>query len=264
MSRELFYQLEAWQLALAVTSLLLAAAAAGFRFGVRSAAHLDEAARAELGTLQGAILSLLALLLGFSFAMSEARYETRKQLVLAESNAIGTTYLRAQLLPEPQRRETAQLIVAYVDARLAFHEAGSNRTRLLRASRAAERLQAQLWARGVAAAALDRRAVSTGLFLQSLNEVIDLHEARLVALENRVPGSILLLLLFVAIIACGLIGHGCGLGGNRHIVVTLMTVVVFVAVMLMIVDIDRPDRGLVRVSQQSMLRLRQSLSVPQR
>ncbi|MGZ3441950.1 MAG: bestrophin-like domain, partial [Polyangia bacterium] len=253
------YRIELWVLVVAIAALLLLAVEGGFRLGRRVAARRSEASRAEMTTIQSAILGLLALLLGFSFAMAEARYQTRRDLVLAESNAIGTTFLRAALLPDPPRAEIAQLLERYVDARIAFHAAGSNRARLRRASSEAEELQAQLWARGAEAAALDVRATTTALFLQSLNEVIDTHAKRIVALENRVPQSILLLLVFVAIISCGLIGYGNGLGGARNFVVSLVTVIVFCAVMVMIVDLDRPDRGLVRVPQQSMLRLRRSL-----
>jgi hypothetical protein len=91
--------------------------------------------------------------------------------------------------------------------------------------------------------------------------VIDLHAARLVALENRVPRAILLLLLFTACAASGLIGYGNGVAGARSVAVSSIMVLVFSAVMLLIVALDRRDRGAMRVPQQSMLRLRSSLSV---
>lgn len=255
MRPESMYRFDLWLVAIGVTALLLLSVEGCFRLGRRVAARRAEASRTELTTLQGAVLGLLALLLGFSFAMAEARFQTRKDLVIAESNAIGTTLLRAQLLPNPPRAEITQLLDRYIDARLAFHAAGSDRARLRRASAEAERLQAELWARGTAVAMRDVRAETTALFLRSLNDVIDLHASRIVALENRVPESILMLLLGVAAIACGLIGYGNGLAGDRNFVTTLPMVIVYCAVMLMIVDLDRPDRGLVRVSQQSMLRL---------
>jgi hypothetical protein len=257
---ESVYRVDLWLLAVGIPALLLAMVEGCFQVGRRVAARRrTEASRTQLTTIQGALLGLLALLLGFSFAMAEARYQTRKDLVIEESNAIGTAFLRAQLLPDPPRAEIARLLECYVDARVAFHAAGYDRARLHRASAEAERLQAELWARGAAVAQLDVQAETTALFLQSLNDVIDLHARRIVALENRVPKTILVLLLFVGAISCGLIGYGNGLGGDRNLLMTLLLVLVYCAVMLMIVDLDRPDRGLVRVPQQSMLRLRRSL-----
>ncbi|MCU1279300.1 MAG: hypothetical protein JWM53_2846 [bacterium] len=262
MTPDSMYRVDLWLLALGVAALLLATVEGCFRLGRRVAARRAAASRTELTTLQGAVLGLLALLLGFSFAMAEARYQTRRDLVIAESNAIGTTLLRAQLLPDPPRAELTQLLERYIDARVAFHAAGTDRARLRRASAEAERLQAELWARGAAEALRDVQAETTPLFLQSLNDVIDLHARRIVALENRVPESILMLLLVVATIACGLIGYGNGLAGDRNFVTTLFMVIVYCAVMLLIVDLDRPDRGLVRVPQQSLLRLRLGLGAP--
>jgi hypothetical protein len=258
MAGDTLYRVEAWPVAIAVLVTLLAAVELAYRAGRRHG-PLDQATLVPLGTLQTAVLSLLALLLGFSFALAESRYSTRKRLVVDESNAIGTTYLRAELLPPDTRAEVQRLLARYVDARVAFHEAGTHRARVTATGAEAERVQAQLWRRGVAAAERDPRAVTTGLFLQSLNQVIDLETLRLVALENRVPAAILILLLFVALVAAALIGYGCGAVGSRHFVITTLTIVAFLAVMALIVDFDRPERGLVRVSQQSMVRLRHEL-----
>jgi hypothetical protein len=250
-------RLSVWLLAPATVALLLAAVELGFRLG----RHRRGVAGEALSTLTGAVLGLLALLLGFSFAMAETRYQTRRDLVVAEANAIGTTMLRAQLLPDPPRAEIERLLERYLDARIAFHAAGTDAARVRRASVESERLQTELWMRGGAAALLDRRAATTALFLQSLNQVIDLHAVRIDALENRVPRAILLLLLFVACISSGLIGYGNGIAGSRNFAVSSVMVLVFSAVMLLIVALDRPDRGAIRVPQESMLRLRHSLSV---
>jgi len=258
MNLALELRVSVWLLGPAALALLLAAVELGFRLGRRR----PRRARVEsLTTLTSAVLGLLALLLGFSFAMADTRYQTRRDLVVSEANAIGTTILRAQLLPDPPRVEVERLLERYLDARIAFHAAGTNATRVRRAAADSERLQTELWMRGAAAALLDRHATTTALFLQSLNQVIDLHAARIDALENRVPRAILLLLLFVACISSGLIGYGNGLAGTRSVGGSTVMVVVFSAVMMLIVALDRPDRGAVRVPQESMLRLRHSLSV---
>ena len=96
----------------------------GFRLGRRKRPTVDEDARSQIITIQGAMLGLLALLLGFTFSMAMSRFEVRKQQVLEESNAIGTTYLRAQLMPEPPRKEVSNLLRRYVEVRLNFYRAG--------------------------------------------------------------------------------------------------------------------------------------------
>ena len=121
-------------------------------------------------------------------------------------------------------------------------------------------MQNQLWADGAAIGEKDPRAVTTGLFLQSLNETIDLNAKRITALENHVPEVSLVLLYVVAIMATGLIGYGCGLSGVRKFLVTIILAMMIAAVIMVIIDLDRPRTGLIKVSQQWMLDLRESLS----
>ncbi len=259
MEGEWLYNIDLFFLFLGSITFILSATELGFRFGRRTQATASEPVRSEISTIQGALLGLLALILGFTFAMAMTRYEARKQLVLDESNAIGTTFLRAQILPQPPRQEISNLLKEYVGVRLAFYDAADDSRKLSRANEATERLQRELWTRAAALGEKDPRAVTTGLFLQSLNEVIDLHAKRITALENHVPEIILVLLYFVALMAMGLIGYGCGLGGKRNFWVTLVASTLIAAVILVIIDLDRPRRGLIRVSQQRMLDLQQSL-----
>ena len=259
MLEELFYDVSLWLILAASIGGFLLATEAGFLLGRRSQSSTDDHSRSQIYTIQGAALGLLALLLGFTFAMAMSRYDTRKQLVLDESNAIGTTFLRAQLLPEPTRKEVSNLLRRYVEVRLEFYAAGNDQKRLSEVRNTSERLQNQLWAYGIAMGEQDARAVTTGLFLQSLNETIDLHAKRLTAMENHVPEITLVLLFFVALMATGLIGYGCGLAGLRNFFVTIISSILIAAVIMVIIDLDRPSRGLIRVSQQRMIDLRDSL-----
>lgn len=259
MAEELLYDLKLWLILAASIGFFLLATEAGFLLGRRSQSNLDEHARSQVSTIQGATLGLLALLLGFTFAMAMSRYDTRKLLVLEEANAIGTTFLRAQLLPEPPRQEIFKLLRRYVEVRLEFYEAGIDQKRLDKATEATEKLQRQLWSHAAALGEKDPRAITTGLFLQSLNEVIDIHAKRMTALENHVPEIIIFLLYFVAIIATGLIGYGCGFSGLRNFFVTMVSSILIAAVILVIIDLDRPRQGLIKVSQQRMVELRDSL-----
>jgi flagellar basal body-associated protein FliL len=258
-SEELFYDLGLGLLLVISIGGFLLATEAGFLLGRRSQSTTDEHSRSQIYTIQGAVLGLLALLLGFTFAMAMSRYDTRKQLVLEESNAIGTTFLRAQLLPESPRKEVSNLLRRYVEVRLDFYHAGNNQKLLREVRDKTERLQNQLWAYGAAVGAKDPRAVTTGLFLQSLNETIDLNATRITAMENHVPEITLVLLYFVAVMATGLIGYGCGLSGIRNFFVTIISSVLIGAVIMVIIDLDRPRHGLIRISQQRMIDLRDNL-----
>lgn len=249
-------------LVLAALATFLVVIEISFRLGHRHQATAEASLKSHVSALQAALLGLLALLLGFAFAMAVSRFDTRKALVLEESNAIGTTYLRARLLPEPQRQELKKLLHAYVDARLAFYDAGTDRARLGAANTAAAQLSERLWSLAVGLADKDPRSVPLGLFVQSLNDVIDLHEKRLQALDNHVPEAVLYLLYGVASVALGFIGYGCGLDGQRRAVSTALVSILIALVLMVIIDIDRPRRGLIKVSQDSMIRLKQSIDQP--
>ena len=259
MDQELLYNLGLWLIFGVSIGFFLLGDELGFRLGRRKRPTVTEDARSQITTIQGAMLGLLALLLGFTFSMAMSRFELRKQQVLEESNAIGTTYLRAQLMPEPLRKEVSNLLRRYVEVRLEFYQAGMKGQRFQQAVAQTERLQLQLWSRASAWADKDPRAVTAGLFLQSLNEVIDLHSKGLTALENHVPEIILVLLYFVALVAIGLIGYGCGLAGRRNFMVTMVASLLIAAVILVIIDLDRPQRGLIKVGLGRMVELSQSL-----
>ncbi len=246
--------------ALVVLGLFLLAAEAGFRLGRRRHEPADERTKGHLGSLQGALLGLLALMLGFTFAMAMGRFDARKSLVLDEANAIGTTALRARLLPEAQRGEILPLLRSYVDARLAFYDVGIDPVRLEETYSTAARLQEQLWQVAVRLAQEDPRSVPAGLFVSSLNETIDLSEKRRQALDNHVPEPVLVVVIGLAAVALGFVGHACGLDGPRRFASTALVSLLIALVILVILDLDRPRRGVIRVSQASMIRLKHSLA----
>ncbi len=229
----------------------------GYRMGRRSSPDGEQ--DSQINTIQGATLGLLGLLLAFTFAMSAARYDARRQLVLQESNAIGTTYLRAQMLPDPQRTQISDLLREYVEARLEFYNAGVDAVKLQQATDKTLQIQDQLWQQAIVASASDARSVPIGLFIQSLNEMIDLHAERLAAMRNRVPEIIIYLLFVVAIVTLGLIGYGSGISRRRNLIPILMSLLLIATILMVIIDLDRPRRGIIRVSQESMIQLQQSL-----
>jgi hypothetical protein len=242
-----------------ITALFSVFIELGFRLGRRSGRGHDEATKNHLGALQAGLLGLLALLLSFTFAMAVSRFDDRKALVVEEANAIGTTYLRAKLLPSPQREEIESRLRQYVQARLDFYYAVIDEARLAAAHSKTSELQSRIWALAGVLAAQDPKSVPTGLFIQSLNETIDLAEKRQVALDNRVPETVLLMLFVVSVGALGFIAFSSGLAGHRRAVSTGIFALLIALVLTIIIDLDRERRGLIRVSQESMLRVQEAL-----
>lgn len=259
MSGELLYGVSLWLIASVMLLMLVLVTEAGFRAGGKVRSRLEETARSQVGVISGSLLGLLALLLGFTFGMAQNRHALRQGLVVEEANDIGTTYLRSRMLPEPNQTEIANLLRQYVESRLDFFRAGVDGERLKEAQNRATQLQNQLWSNVTSVVAKDDRMTTTGLFIQSLNNVIDTQEKRLAATENHVPESVLLLLFIVALVAALSVGYGSGLGAQRNLFSTTMLSLLIMLVITVIIDLDRPSRGLIRVSQNSMIRLQESL-----
>jgi len=248
---------------LVLLALLFACAEAGYRLGLCRRSRLDESAKSRLSSIQSAILALLGLLLGFTVAMSVSRYDGRKHAVVSEANAIGTAALRARLLPAPERGEAVTLLRQYVDIRLQ-----SAQQRLLdpaaldELERKALQLHEKLWLLAAAVNSKEPQNFTTGLFITALNDLIDVKGLRDAALDNHVPASVLVLLFAAAILAVGMVGYSNGIATHRAAVVTGMLIVLFALTIFVIVDLDRPRRGLIRVSQISMTELKKGLDKP--
>jgi hypothetical protein len=207
----------------------------------------------------GASFGLLAFFMAFTFSMAGSRFDVRKTLVLEEANAIGTAYLRAQLLPEPYRTEIQNLLREYVEARAGAVGAGLEQVKQVIAR--SEELHDLLWSQAVALADKNASSILSGLFIESLNDVIDLHGKRVTAgLLNRIPASIWVTLYFVAILSMAVMGYHAGLTGTRSLTANLVMVLAFSAVMLLITDLERPEQKLFNVSQQAMIELESKLS----
>jgi hypothetical protein len=244
-----------WVLFVVVATVSWAAVEGGYRLGRWRHARSDEEKDAPVGAIVAAILGLLAFLLAFTFGLAATRFDERRQAVLEEANAIGTAYLRTRLLPEPQRGESARLLREYVDVRLRGTEPG----RLAEAVARSGELHALLWAEAVTAAERQPGPI-TGLYIQSLNETIDLHARRVqVGLRNRVPVSIWAGLLSIALLAMASVGYHSGLSATRRSPAMVGLVLAFAGVLFLIADLDRGHEGLLTVSQQAMIDVRQSM-----
>ena len=246
-----------WLVFAGLLAFFLIAAEIGYQLGLirnRRAKHEKEP---TVGGIVAAELGLFAFLLAFTFGLAGARFEARRETLLEEANAIGTTYLRAKMLPEPQRTEAQKLLREYVDVRVAAVQGGE----LENGARRSAEIHDQLWNAAVAAAEKDARSVPIGLYIQSLNSVIDLHAKRMfAALGSRIPAVVWLVLFAVAVLSFGSMGYQSGLTGVRRSPVTLPLALAFAVVMWMVVDLERPQEGLLRVSQKPMLELRSTMT----
>lgn len=227
-----------------------------YRTGGWFGARRNQSESGNSSTVQGALLALLGLLLGFTFAMALSRYETRRNMVLNESNAIGTTFLRASFVPDPYRTDTQNALREYAAARLDFFRAGYDSHRMAVALDQASRLQVRLWFDAVAAVKA-QPTVATSLFVQSLNEVIDLDAMRRDALEDRIPSAVWATLVVISILAAFLTGY---FERRRFSPLNMMLPIAVAAVLGLIADLDAPRSGSIEVSQQQMLALQRTLA----
>jgi hypothetical protein len=245
-----------WALLLATLTVTCFSVEIGYRVARYRRRRSGEEKQEPVGSVVGATLGLLAFMLAFTFGLAGSRFDDRRQVILAEANAIGTTYLRAELLPQPIADEMRSLLREYVEARLEATQSGRTDQALARS----EQLQSRLWAQAVAAAEKDRSPI-TGLFIQSLNEVIDLHAKRvMVGLRSRVPGAIWMTLYLLAVLGMSMMGYQEGGTGSTRSPAKLALVLAFSVVLMLIVDLDRPGEGMLQVSQQSMIDLRNFMS----
>jgi len=212
---------------------------------------------AHMGTVQGGLLGLLGLLLAFSFATAAGRFADRQELTLQESNAIGTAYLRADLLPPPHADALRTALKSYVTARVAFYDAGSDRDAVLATIARAEQLHQTIWSAGVAG--VRETPAATTVVIAALNDVIDLHASRVDALHRHLPAAVVLLLLLTAMLVAASIGFTTGVTGIRSVWGNLAFVVVVAGVLSLTLDLDFPRAGFVRVGQLPMLELQRSL-----
>lgn len=245
-----------WAIFLISMAMLLAACEFGRRLGTRVAKQ----GRDNVSTLEGAVLGLLALLIGFTFAMALSRFDARRDAVLNEANAIGTTALRAQLLSEPSRGNVLRLVREYVKVRLDVTQHDASIEELEAAIARSEVIQEELWQQAKAAMADNSDMVPTGLFIQSLNEMIDQHEKRITALRTRVPDIVIIALYGLATVAAAFTGYACGIEARTTKMPIYTASALIACVLLLIQDLDRPTAGFLRTSQQPMIDVYKSIS----
>ena len=231
----------------------------GYRLGKWWQTHTHEEKEGPTTMIVGSLLALMGFLLAISMGMASDRYDSRRGLLLAEANSIGTTYLRAGYLPEPASSQIRVLLREYVPLRITTNDLEVVRRKIARS----EEIHAKLWSitEELARAAPDSDVLA--LFIVSLNETIDLHETRIVAgIYARVPETVIYLLLLGSMLTLGMVGYNAGLSLRRSSISAIVLIVVLCAVITLVVDLDRSRDGFLTVNQQPLLDLQAQIGAP--
>jgi hypothetical protein len=254
------YEMPEWLVALLFLGLMVMACETGYASGRRSRAA--EKTRAMVPTVAASILALLGLLLGFTMSMSVSRYDSRRRLVLEEANAIMGAYQRSQALPAPENAELQQLLRQYVDNRLRVSENALDPQTLQQGKQEDARLQDALWSRAATIAQRNPQSVPAGLVLESLDNAFSLENSRWIGFVAHLPEGVIYVNVLMGLVAALMVGYDFGITGHRHALSEGLMIVAIMMVLTLIVELDHPHSGVIRVSQQPLVDLQRRLGAP--
>ncbi len=253
--------LAALAISVALFFAMLACLELGYRFGRRAARENPDASHEGTGTIEAAVFALLGLLLGFTFANGITHLDKRRELIVREANAIGTAYLRLDLLPAAQQGDMRHLFRRYLDARLsAYHKLPD-----LNAAAAeldeATRLQREIWSRALDARRDDPTQDVARLLLPALNDMIDVTTSRTIALRTHFPPLIFMLSMTVALLSGLLAGYDMAKREGRHWLHLALYAGVISLTIYTVLDLDSPRFGLIRLgaADNALVELRDSI-----
>jgi len=255
-----FFTLSSWELGLFIFAVIGGTSALGIAVGRYLRRHSDTY-REPIGALQGALLGVVGLILAFGLTLAVGRYQDRRADVVNDANTIGTAYLRAQTIAEPQRGASVALLRRYNDLAIRVtHEIPGSPA--LRATTAQQgQLQRRLWRLAGEAMNARPRDSAPRLYVDSLNAMIDQQGVRLAGLNNRVPNAVLSLELLGAAVAMGLLALYLSVIGRG--LVPVITAAILVSLLVLITfDLDRPTRGLITVPATPLLAEKATMSLP--
>jgi hypothetical protein len=256
-------QIPLWGVFCLSVAMVLFSIFVGTVLGQRRRRKPKHETEASLGPIISSTLGLLAFMLAFTFGITAERFQTKRQLLLDEVNAISTTYLRAGLLLEPHRSQLRNLLREYVDIRASVDkESGQKQVQKIQEmiSRS-ELLLDRMWPHAIALADADRSSEIDALFINSLNEMIDLHTSRLTVFNYRVPPTIWHILFFITILSMLTVGYQAGLLDKKVLKIGIILALAFSSVVLLIADLDRGAEGSLRLSQQPMIELQKKMQL---
>ena len=243
-----------------IVGLLMACIEFGRRIRLR---RREEKWSSGLGAIDGAVFGLMALLLGFSFSGAVSRFDARRELIVQETNIIGTTWLRVDLLPEAAQPLIRNDLRAYLDARLAFYQnLRRDRAKALEDLARSEKLQLKIWTESIVAAKQTSSPAVLTLVAGSLNEMIDITTMRSVALQTHPPLAMYATLVLLAVASSLIAGFGMGDTEKRPWLHTLVFAASLALTVYTIIDLEFPRVGLIRVDRydQALVNLRNTMN----
>ena len=231
----------------------------GFRVGRWWQDRMPGEQEGPTGVLVGALLGLMAFLLAITMGMAADRFDARRGLVLAEANAIGKAYQEADYLPQPQADQLKELLREYLPLRVATDD----RAQVVANVQASAELHRQMWAITADVAATGWLSDLMSSLGESITDIVSFNETRVVSgLYARVPETVLLLLLAGSALSLAMVGYSAGLTRRRSVLSAVVLIVALGAVMALVIDLDRPQEGFLRVSQQALLDVQQWIGEP--
>lgn len=256
----MFFSMSSWVLFLVLVAIIGGAIVVGVVIGRLLRASGAEQ-RESAGVVQGALLGLVGLLLAFGLSMSVSRYDTRRAIVVQEANSIGTTYLRAQLLAEPMRTESMDVLRQYTDLAIELADQVPQGEAFDAVTLEMEQLQQDLWRLAGDAVAVDPTGTAPRLYIDTLNDTIDRHTDRVTSLGNRVPGSVMVVEVLGSAVALGVLALYLTLLG-RGSPPSLLAAAFVVLILFVSYDLDRPQRGLITVPFSALVDARAAMDLP--
>lgn len=236
----------------------------GQHYGLNLKLKSGKISESPVGSVVGTSLGLLAFMLAFTFQIVDNRYNSRKELLLDEVTTIRTTYLRAGLIPEPYKSNTRKLLVEYTDLRGAIvNDVSIDKVEKLKTR--SQSILDILWGYSESLAAQDRSSEAYSLYMTSVDDLVDIYNKRItLTFQYRIPIGILCVLLIISFFSMLLLGYQFGISGKKNSRLAILISIIFASVMFLILALDRPETGLMRLNQTPVITLQKQLEAMQR
>jgi hypothetical protein len=229
----------------------------GFRLHKKLAKNNPEQTFQDLGQINSTLLGLLALLLAFTFSMSNSRYDTRRELIIEEANNIGTVILRADIYPDSMRQLLRSQLNDYLEARIAFSQSGMNEKKIVETYLKANEISSKIWSTVASYAKIDNITTRTSEMIPALNAMIDITTTRRAAGESTIPDSIMYFLFILCLCSAFLLGYDHK--NKFDWIIVIGFALMLASTVFTIIDMDRPRSGLINMDKpiQKIIELRE-------
>lgn len=237
--------------------LLIAFYILGYRLRLRKIGKSLDHTVEDLSAINGTLLGLLALLLAFTFSMSNSRYDKRRELIIEEVNTIGTAILRTDIYPDSMRQLLRSQLKEYVEARIAFYQSGMDENKIIDTYLKANEISSKIWSTAANYAKTDNITTRTSELIPALNAMIDITTTRRAAGESTIPDSIMYFLFLLCLCSAFLLGYD--IKNKFDWIVVIGFAIMLSATVFTIIDMDRPRSGLINMDKpnEKILELRQ-------